>query len=87
MKILIMLVLVGLAGCTVRPTLEELETQALLKGDWAAVESRERSLARRQARQGPSCPTGYIAYCEDRFYDNVFTCLDREAMGIVLTVR
>ena len=87
MKILIVLVLVGLAGCTGSPTLEELETQALLTGDWAAVESRERSLARRQARQGPSCPMGYVAYCEDRFYDKVCTCLDRASMGTVLTIR
>jgi hypothetical protein len=87
MKILSVLILVGLAGCTIGPTLEELETQALLSGDWSAVEKRERSLARRQARQGPNCPAGYVAYCEDRFYDNVCTCLQREAMSIALTIR
>ncbi len=87
MKILIVLVLVGLAGCTVSPTPEELETQALLTGDWSAVESRERSLARQKARISPSCPSGYVTYCEDRFYDTVCACLDRVSLGTVLTIR
>jgi hypothetical protein len=87
MRILSVLILVGMAGCAVSPTFEELETQALLSGDWSAVEKRERLLARRQARQGPNCPAGYVAYCVDRFYDNECTCLRREAMSIALSFR
>lgn len=87
MKILSVLILVVMAGCTVSPTTEELENQALLTGDWSQVEKRERSLARRQARQGPRCPSGSIAVCEGRIHGQVCRCLAREAMSVILTVR
>lgn len=87
MKILSVLILMVMAGCAVGPTLEQLETQALLTGDWSAVERRERAMLRRQARHGPKCPSGYIAYCEDRFTDTVCGCLERSTMSSILTIR
>ena len=42
MKFVGIVALCLLVGCTARPTLEELETEAMTTGDWAAVEKRER---------------------------------------------
>jgi hypothetical protein len=42
MKFVGIMVLCLLAGCSARPTIEELEAEALDTGDWAAVEKRER---------------------------------------------
>ncbi|MCH7538407.1 MAG: hypothetical protein IID57_11200, partial [Proteobacteria bacterium] len=44
----ILVLLLMLGGCAVVPTLEDLEDQALLTGDWSQVENRERTIARRQ---------------------------------------
>ena len=64
MRILGVLVLGVLAGCSSYQTLEELEQEALVTGDWSAVEQRERILARRAARHGLVCPAGSVSYCE-----------------------
>ncbi|MGI9270376.1 MAG: hypothetical protein ACR2QT_01275 [Woeseiaceae bacterium] len=87
MKILSVLILAVMAGCAAVPSLEELEEQALLTGDWSAVEKRERAMARRQARQGPTCPAGFFAYCEYRVRDELCTCLTRESISMVLTLN
>ena len=42
MKIVGIMALCLLVGCTARPTIDELEAEALETGDWAAVEKRER---------------------------------------------
>jgi hypothetical protein len=64
MKGILILALCLLAGCTVGPTLEQLESQALVTGDWSLVEKREAMIARRNTNPGINCPSGYIAYCE-----------------------
>lgn len=64
MKIIGVLILGVLAGCSSYQTLEELEQEALATGDWSAVEQRERILARRAARHGLACPAGSVSYCE-----------------------
>ena len=87
MKILIVFAIVVMSGCTIGPTMEELEDQALLTGDWSAVERRERSLARRQANRGPSCPAGHIAVCVDRFYRDECSCLAREDLAFALSIQ
>ncbi len=64
MKSIIILALCLLAGCTVGPTLEQLEAEALISGDWSAVERREAAIAKRRARNGPVCQAGLVAVCE-----------------------
>ena len=64
MKGILILALCLLAGCTTGPTLEQLESQALVTGDWSLVERREAVIARRKMQPSISCPSGYIAYCE-----------------------
>ena len=80
MKIATVFVLFFLVGCAAQPTLDELETQAFLTGDWSAVEARERSIARRAARSGSQCPSSYIAYCENRFGSMECTCLKQNSL-------
>ena len=66
MKVLVLLGVLILTGCASYQTLEQLETQAFLTGDWSAVEQRQRIIAKRQALRGVQCPTGYVAFCEKR---------------------
>ena len=42
MRFVGIVVLCWLVGCSARPTIEELEAEALRTGDWTAVEKRER---------------------------------------------
>ena len=85
MKIATVFVLFFLVGCAARPTLDELESQAFLTGDWSAVEARERSNARRAARYGIQCPSGYISYCENHFGRTECTCIKRNSFQMTLT--
>ena len=52
-----------LSGCSSIASLEELEQEAMLTGDWSAVERRERIIAKRKARDGVQCPPGSVALC------------------------
>ena len=52
-----------LCGCVGRPTMQELETQALVSGDWSAVESRERMQFRLGRRADTQCPRGHTLFC------------------------
>ncbi len=63
-KGILILTLIVLAGCAGYPPLEQLEEQALLTGDWRAVEKRERLEVRRNLRSSMRCPPGTIGYCE-----------------------
>ncbi len=56
-----LLLLSFLVGCAPVTTLEELEAQAYVSGDWSAVDKRERMIARREARMGPTCPGDAVA--------------------------
>ena len=85
MKIATVFVFFLLVGCGAQPTLEELETQAFATGDWSAVEARERSIARRVARSGNQCPSGYTTYCLNRYGSMECTCLKRSSLGMALT--
>ena len=87
MKIVGVFTILLLAGCAAGPTLQELENQAMLTGNWAEVEKRERAIARRQPFAGMECPAGYILYCEDRFGDMSCGCLERGGYRLILTRR
>ena len=64
MRAIVVLGALLLSGCGTTLSLEELENQALLTGDWSAVEARERAIARREARRGIQCPAGRVSVCE-----------------------
>lgn len=63
MKILSLVVFCVLAGCAGRPSLEELENQAVASGDWSGVEQREESLQRQNKKIGPECPEETTSVC------------------------
>ncbi len=67
MKLVSIIALCLLVGCTSRPTLEELEAEALITGDWTEVENRERMDKRWGVVQTESkCRSGYVEFCETK---------------------
>ncbi len=75
-----LILILMLGGCAAAPTLEELEDQALLTGDWSQVEKRERTIARRQAGEPLACAKSYVSYCETRIATTRCRCVSRSAM-------
>ncbi len=84
-KVLAFLAALLLTGCGSMPSLEQLEDQALLSGDWSAVEKRERLIARRIANRGPQCPVGMVAFCEKRGVQKRCGCVDTDEMQALLS--
>lgn len=80
MRVWVLVGVLCLSGCGTLTTLEELEQQAMLTGDWSAVEEREKILARRDARRGLQCPSGLVAFCESRMGEHRCTCIDNDAV-------
>ena len=76
----VVLALCLLGGCGTYYTLEELEQQAMLTGDWSQVEQRERILARRAQRLRTTCPNGSVNYCENRGDGKRCACVDSDAV-------
>jgi hypothetical protein len=74
-----------LAGCAGVTPLAELEAQALLTGDWSAVEKRERMQARRHLNSYIRCPPGTIGYCESDFGRKRCDCIDHEIINTLLS--
>jgi hypothetical protein len=85
MKTLAMLLMVTLAGCASRPSLVELEEQALASGDWSAVEAREKSMQRLLRSKRPVCPEETTRICVDNGGTPVCEC---RASGLTIsTIR
>jgi len=87
MKVSMVLAICFLAGCAAQPSLEHLEQQALMTGDWSAVEARERSIQRRTNRAGIQCPTGYTGFCERFVVNERCTCINRRALHSLMTTN
>lgn len=85
--VLMLLGMLSSAGCGSMETLEELERQAEITGDWSAVQKRERIIARREARRPPSCAPGLISYCESYVGSTRCTCVTRDVMQSVFVRR
>ena len=81
MKMLCVLLLCFLAGCAGRMTLDELENEAIVTGDWSEVEQRERLLERRNKKLGPECPDGSMASCQEIGSSVRCDCVRRETQG------
>ena len=77
--------LVLLSGCGAFTSLEQLEAEAMLTGDWSAVEMRERQIARRNLHSTMQCPPGEIGYCEADFGKNNCTCVDQDRLNAFLS--
>ena len=82
MKTLITLMaVILLSACGTLKSLEQLEAEAMLSGDWSAVELRERQLARRNAKRGLMCPYGQISVCQMHIGDNRCACVESDRLG------
>jgi len=64
MKVSLILAVSFLSGCGAVQSLEQLEEQALVTGNWSAVEARERSIQRRIESAPIQGPSGYYGLCE-----------------------
>lgn len=71
-----------LGGCFSVPSLQQLEDQALVSGDWSDVEKRERVIARRLARQGPKCETGSLRLCRDYGVNDRCVCVKPDRLSV-----
>lgn len=61
--ITIVLLACVLIACAPLPTYEQLETEAMLTGDWSAVEKRERAMIRHGSLKPIQCPSEFVAVC------------------------
>ncbi len=84
MRVILILAACVFAGCTAQPSLELLERQALVTGDWSAVEARERSMQWRNLRVGIQCPDGFINYCETRMTTKRCSCISRRSFDSLM---
>jgi hypothetical protein len=75
MKMLSILLISALVGCAGQQTLEELEKEALISGDWTEVEKREQLLARKSKREGQDCPDGLTNICVEQGMKASCECL------------
>ncbi len=76
MKGILILALVLLAGCGTYTPLEQLEANALVSGDWSAVEQRERLISRRQASHGPQCQNNEFSLCQGTGRNAICECAE-----------
>ena len=78
--VVILSALVLLSACGTYKSLEQLESEALVSGDWSAVELRERQLARRQSRSSIQCSSGLVGYCVADFGKQRCTCVEQDRL-------
>lgn len=76
-----------LGGCAAAVPLAELERQAMLTGDWSAVERRERQMARRVEVRGPFCAHGFVRYCVDAGSRDRCTCITEQRLRDMFSRR
>ena len=87
MRAIVLVVAILLGGCAASVPMAELERQAMLTGDWSAVEKRERQKARRAARNGPSCGRGFVSYCVDTGGFDRCTCITGQSLRDLFSSR
>ena len=75
MKLLSLILLFGLVACAGQRSLEELEQEALVTGDWSQVEKKERALSRSGLVPGSSCDAGLVLFCGQKGPDQVCECV------------
>ncbi len=71
----VLLLFICLGGCGSYHTLEELDDQAILTGDWSEVEYREAKMARWRPSARAACPSGLMMYCVDPGGDKRCSCV------------
>ena len=89
MKIFGLTMLLFLVGCAPIKSMQQLENEAMLTGDWTAVENRERAMARKAEREGVKlkCPIGYVAFCQAFTARDECSCVSRSGMEDIFAWR
>lgn len=87
MRAIMLAGIVLLCGCATSLPMAQLEQQAMLTGDWSAVEKRERLKARRAERNGPSCGRGFVSYCVVTGGHDRCTCITGQSLRTVFSSR
>lgn len=87
MKCAVLLCFLLLTACAPVPTLEQLENQAMLTGNWSDVERRQKAIARRNADRGLGCPVGKISFCVQDIGKTACSCVDRDALSGIFAGR
>ena len=75
MKVLSLMSLCLLVGYASKPSLEELEAEVSITGDWSAVENRERMNRRMGVQDERQCETGYMLMCNKRSAKEICSCV------------
>jgi len=75
MKLTGVIILCLLAGCATKPTLDELEAEASITGDWSAVEKRERMNRRMGVQDERQCESGFMLMCNKRSAKEECSCV------------
>lgn len=65
MRLLGILALLVLFGCTPYQTMDELMAEAEVTGDWTRVDERTQRLDREEAENQSSCPSDRTEICKD----------------------
>jgi hypothetical protein len=66
-----------LFGCADMRSLEELENEAVITGDWSLVEAREALIAKRNSRRPLDCGGRLVSYCRKRVGEYQCECVSR----------
>ncbi len=66
-----------MVGCAGTQTLEELEAEAVITGDWSLVEKREALLAKRNSRRPRDCGGRLVSYCSKLVGEYRCACVSR----------
>ena len=75
-SLLVLSISVGIAGCSSRPTMQELEQEAEQTGDWSEVEKRQRmDRAMGRVETDPVCPEGMILRCSTKGERELCDCI------------
>ena len=64
-------------GCAPVQSLEDLEDEAVLSGDWSLVEAREALLAKRDRRRPSQCGSRQVSYCIKAVGEYRCACVSR----------
>jgi hypothetical protein len=76
MRIVGIISLCLLVGCTARPTIEELKEEALDTGDWSAVEKRQRMDDKwGVVKTDSACRGGRVELCQTKSAQEVCDCV------------
>ena len=88
MKGMMLVALLFLAGCAGITPLEQLQSDALITGDWSKVEKRERAIAMRNMHSFvQQCPSGSSSYCETGLGSKRCACVKNDRMRSIFSQR